>query len=236
MTARTHGMRRIIGWILVISYVLVVATGVWVGVRIGQFQASLSEQEIKEMYEQYSQVKTSEQSLKTQAIKQQQLNDIDKKTIELLRQENKDILEQLAKIKEEISYYKRVVNPDKNAQGLVLGRMRIKPMDAKDEYEFTADLMQVSGGRSVTGHFSFTITGKNIEGQAIKLPLSSLNKRYSKKGIRVKFYNYHDVQGTFKLPESFTPIEIQANVNFVQGKKVKIKKTYPWPKETLSPD
>ncbi len=223
----TKKTRQLMVAIMLIGYFLIGIVGYWGGVRsrdnivgkmIGQNRQMQTELSQRENYK-----------LKNQELlsKYQQDRLVDKETIELLRLENRDLLQDISELREEVIFYKRVVNPKKESKGLAIGRLELRPMTGENIYQFTIDLMQVTGRTKVQGRLYLTIIGMK-SGKEVQLSLPEMNAQYNKKGITVNFYNYKSLQGEISLPKDFMPKRVEVKVKFVKGKRVTLSKAYFW--------
>lgn len=157
----------------------------------------------------------------------QQGNRVEKRASELLRQENKDLQDRVAELEEENAHYHRVLTPEKEDKGLVIGRLELKPTSELNRFRYNFNMIQVAGRQKVTGEAFVTVMGiGNGEKQEITLEEISVNAEGSK--IRLGFRNFQAIAGEIKLPQGFVPEQVEIIAQFTGRKAVRLRKVYDW--------
>lgn len=224
---RSAGIKRVLWWAMIISYFMVGGTALWTGFQLGVRHMAFDTQKLIALEQANQNLRQQLDVGQAELAKLHQTSGIDGKTIELLRQDNKAFSEKLEALKEEVSYYKRVVNPGQEAQGLVIGRLNIKASPVPRRYKFNIDVIQVSGRKKVSGQLSLNLSGALNQAPA-KLALSDLNEDYKQSGIALSFFNYQAIEGELQLPEAFIPDQVEVITQFTQGKRITLKEVFDW--------
>ena len=133
-------------------------------------------------------------------------------------------------VKKELAFYEKVMAPEKEVDGLVIDNIKISASKSPGYYHFQVVLMQQQRKRSyVKGYIDLAITG-SLASQPTQLTLSDIST-VSKKDVSFSFKYFQIIEGTFTLPENFTPEKMQISAILTKTKwqkYQKLNKTLPW--------
>ena len=157
----------------------------------------------------------------------QQGNQVEKRASELLRKENKDLLDRVAELEEENAHYHRVLTPEKEDKGLVIGRLELKPTSENNRFRYNFNMIQVAGRQRVTGEAFVKIMGIG-EGIKQEISLEEITTDAEAAKIKLGFRNFQAIAGEIKLPEGFVPEQVEIVAQFTGRKAVRLRKVYDW--------
>ena len=225
-------------WMLLITLLgySVVAIGSYYGAQLVVQQRSMVPASLLVVQPpaEVAELEASIAQLEEQIAIYQQNGKVERQAIELVRQENKQLLDQISGLEEQVAYYKRVMNTDKRDKGLVIGKMLIKSTTEPMRFRYNFNLIQVSGSSRVGGKVFVTLLGVEY-GQKREIPLKELSDSVDNIGIKVGFHNFQSIQGELVITDGFQPEQVEIIAQFDSGKSVRLRKVYDWAvQETLS--
>lgn len=162
-------------------------------------------------------VATAEQSL---AIGEQA---DEKVRAELVEKENR-----IAELKQEISFYRGLMAPDEDGDGVSIGRFSLSQMSEPRRFQFKL-LVQQSATRHtvVKGHATFTVVGSQ-DGQPKRYPLSDLSQQVESEKIPLRFKYFQNIEGELQLPHGFEPEGVELSLKSGARKGFNIEQRYGW--------
>ena len=123
-----------------------------------------------------------------------------------LVQEIRDLQQQAAELREEISFYKLIISPENSSKGLGVYSLRVTPA-AENLYHFKMILTQAGESDTLAeGDVDMTIKGV-LNGQAEHLRLSDIQVPEDK-ALTYRFQYFQELTGSLQLPEEFVPREV----------------------------
>ncbi|MFI2811769.1 MULTISPECIES: DUF6776 family protein [Microbulbifer] len=162
-------------------------------------------------------VATAEQSL---AIGEQA---DEKVRAELVEKENR-----IAELKQEISFYRGLMAPDDDGDGVSIGRFSLSQMADERRYQFKLLVQQSATRHSVvTGHATFTVVGSQ-DGQPKRYPLSALSQQVDSEKIALRFKYFQNIEGELQLPHGFEPEGVELLLKSSARKGFNIEQRYGW--------
>lgn len=130
--------------------------------------------------------------------------------------------EEIAKLREELNFYRNIISPAGKASGLQIQGFQLTQGAGSHEYRYKLVLIQaLKHDRDVQGQVNLSVMGTR-GGREAALDFPGARE----KPIRVRFKYFQDIEGEFRLPPDFTPGEIKIIVSTNRGGP--IEQTYPW--------
>jgi len=174
--------------------------------------------------------------LKRQLAFYQQEAEMSNTAVEIVRKENKLLLDQVSELEKANVLYHRVLTPEKDDKGLAIGQLELKTTSDKLRFRYNFNLMQVSGRMRVNGLVHVTLFGV-IDGIKTEIKLNELpGSEASAKGISVGFRNFQSIDGELVLKEGFIPEQVEIVAQFSGRKTVRLRKVYDWLVEESNAD
>lgn len=132
---------------------------------------------------------------------------------EQLRQENKNMIENLASLQDQIATYQKLLSPKGVAQGLSANKLDLRLLpDGRVHYRLL--LIQMNADNEVLGSLEVKLVGG---GKSV--PVSIGDNRYTVK-------HFQNLSGDWQLPADFKPERVDIQLKPTRG--AAIKKSFRW--------
>lgn len=224
--------RPLLTWGLRLLLICLVALGAVASYYYGVFQgrsgASVAAEEVGRLNAALTAVQTSEAALRQQLANLELGARVDRQASEDVRQEVIDLKNQLAELQEENSFYRNLMAPSENQEGLNFGAVEISDTDTPRQYRYKVVLQQLSTNHQLlNGTLTFNVVGRR-EGEVVVLPLSDLSDDVETMNIKLRFKYFQTVQGQLQLPPGFEPERIELVARSSGSNPVKVEKRFGW--------
>lgn len=151
---------------------------------------------------------------------------IDKVTIEELKISHKDLMDELVSVREELSFYRQVIAPEKISALISLQTFKIEPQTEKNVYQLNLTLVQTKKRRStLVGTVEILVEG-TFKGKTITYSHADIAQ--GDKKIAFSFKYFQNVATKIKLPKDFAPAKVFVRA-YLKGKnKAEVNEDYSW--------
>ncbi len=215
-----------------VVFVVAIAIVCFVSFRYGYFDALKNQQQAIQERDQL-QLKTvqSAEEIKGLVKRVAQLTQagiVDRKANEEVRHTVKTLNDKIFQLEQDIVFYKKVMSPDSNEKGLVIGQLDINATDNSRRFKYRAVLKQLGAAEKVVqGYVNINIIGRrNAEETSIPLRELSINEEHL--NIKLRFKYFQNIVGELEVPDDFIPDKVQiVAVSKVPFKK-KVSKNFSW--------
>ena len=134
---------------------------------------------------------------------------------EQLRQENKNLLENIASLEDQVTMYKKLLSPGATASGLNADRLDLHMGSAPEHVNYRLVLTQISNGAAtVSGMIEARLVGG---GRSVTLPVGD---------NRFAFQYFQSLTGEWLLPAGFRPERV--DIVLKPGKGTPVQKSFRW--------
>ncbi len=131
-------------------------------------------------------------------------------------------------VKKELAFYEKVMAPEKEADGLVVDKIKITATQSPNHYRFQVVLVQQAlRKRYAKGYIELRFKGSSAN-KPSKINLRSISG-ITKKDLSFSFKYFQIIEGEFTLPDNFVPETTLLNVILP---KTKWQKYYKLDKKT----
>lgn len=132
---------------------------------------------------------------------------------------------ELATLREELSFYQKIISPANKRAGVQIQDLKIEQSGTKDQYRYKLVLIQaLSHDSLVTGSAGLEISGVQAGKQAvIRLPEAG------GRPISVNFKYFQNIEGLIQLPPDFKPMRIKVSVSTTGRNADTLEQWYYWP-------
>lgn len=138
-----------------------------------------------------------------------------------------DLQQTVQQLRKDITFYRDIMAPSENADGLQVKEIRMQPLRTPGRYSYKLVLTQVTNNRNfVEGVATVNLIGMK-EGEQQILPLRDLEGSDSL-GIKFRFRYFQNLEGELQLPDGFEPEKIQVVAQAKGRKTTKIERTFDW--------
>ena len=154
--------------------------------------------------------------------------EVDRKSLEEIRQEVIELKAVVASLEEENQFYRNLMNPDGEQNGLNFGPVEIVHTDRPRTFRYKVVMQQLASQHElVTGTLNFNVVGRQ-QGAVKVLPLSQLSSGVDSSNIKLRFKYFQNIEGELVLPEGFEPERIELEARASGGNSPVIEKRLAW--------
>ena len=173
-------------------------------------------------------VRSENESLRIRAATAEQSVTIGEQASESVRGELVEKENQIAELKQEISFYRGIMAPSEGSEGVSIGRFSISEAGDSRRYQYKL-LVQQSSARHdvVTGAARFTIFGQ-VDGEVRRYALADLSEQVDSESIPLRFKYFQNIEGELQLPEGFEPEGVELSLKSSKRKGFNIDQRYGW--------
>lgn len=160
--------------------------------------------------------------------------EVDRQSNEDVRQEVIALKEQLAQLEEDNSFYRNLMAPTQNQQGLTFGSVEIGDTDVARNFQYKVVMQQLATNHQLlSGTLKFTVFGK-LNGFDTSYELHELSPQVTTPSVRLRFKYFQTVEGRLELPEGFEPERIELVARSTGRDAVTVEKRFGWLVEETS--
>ncbi|PWN55974.1 DUF6776 family protein [Abyssibacter profundi] len=202
---------------------LSVAGGDWAKMR-ARAQDLASERTA--LQEQAAQLERENQRLREQLTFTERSAEIDQMACATVRASLKELESELAELREQVVFYRDIVQPDETRAGLRVHAVSLRALSEERHFTTVVTLVQsVRGNRSVSGRASIVIDGLQGD-EPLRLNLGEL-KSGDAGGFDFSFKFFQEIAVDFALPEGFIPSRMVISAD-PQGANNRIERQFDW--------
>ncbi|HEY8568899.1 DUF6776 family protein [Microbulbifer sp.] len=141
---------------------------------------------------------------------------------ELVAKEN-----QIAELRQEISFYRGIMAPSEGSDGVSIGRFSISEAgDGRYQYKLLVQ-QSAASHEVVTGEVQFTVVGQ-VAGESRRYALADLSPQVESKSIPLRFKYFQNIEGELQLPEGFVPEGVELSLKSSKRNGFNIDQRYGW--------
>lgn len=135
---------------------------------------------------------------------------------------------QILDMKEELTFYRSIVQPNKTARTISIKKIGLEP-DGSRQYRYKLSLVQDGRNDSpVRGTVEFYLEGSRGGEQVEMLEWPSVSVAKVDKQQKFGFKYFQNFEGTIKLPDRFIPSSIRVKVLSATSGVTDVEEIYPW--------
>lgn len=154
--------------------------------------------------------------------------EVDRQAADGMRKLVRDLQTQVAKLEEDVTFYKGIMAPNSVDKGLRVSKIEIKP-SKKGRFRYSVMMTQVAdNSRFVKGVAALNVVGL-IKGKRVVIPIRDLDDKVTTLGTKFRFRYYQELAGEITLPPSFVAQQLQVVLQSTGAKSQRLEKTHPWP-------
>jgi len=199
------------------------------GYYIGQLRAGFNLFEAKEIEaELQASIDLLEQKtldLKDQLAIAQRSSQVEEKAHQQVKSDLKTLQQENFALREEVDFYRGIVAPRENSEGIRIDQFNIDKSEGKNLYHFVLVLTQVKKNQHFTRGVAKLVFEGEQEGLPKKLELKDVSAD-KQKHLKFKFRYFQKFEGDIVLPAGFSPRQVVIEVD--PRKKKTIKRHFDW--------
>mgnify|MGYP001260796721 CR=1 FL=1 len=224
---RPHA-RLQLGAALLALFILGVAGAYQIGQKQAMTGYSRTQRDLAAVRAELEEVRKAEQQLRQQKESAALGAEVDRRSLEEVRQQVIELKAQIATLEEENKFYRNLMAPDGNQRGLNFGPVEIVHTDRPRTYRYKVVMQQLATHHEVlTGTLQFSVVGRQ-EGELRVLPLSQLSSTVDSTNIKLRFKYFQNIEGELVLPEGFEPERIELEARSTGNNATVIEKRFAW--------
>ncbi len=212
-----------------LTLVVIVATGgmaYWFGLNESLTPTADLVKERDELRYSLRELEQMNTQLQQDFIRMRVGGEIDGKASQVTQQTITALQEQVGKLNEEISFYKKMLLPNAVNEGLRIEQLDLLP-GAFGEIRYSLLLVQVVENPDyVQGNLQISLLGREA-GQKRQLPLSALGEG-GKDAIPFRFRYFQSIDGELVLPSEFEPMEVIIVAETRGANAQRLEKKFDW--------
>lgn len=160
--------------------------------------------------------------------------EVDRKSLEDVRQEVVDLKAALAALEEENQFYRNLMAPDGDKRGLNFGPVEIAQTDRPRTFRYKVVVQQLAAEQEMAGTLNFNVVG--LQDGAVKvLALKELSSTINSNSIKLRFKYFQSIEGELVLPEGFEPERVELEARAGGGNPNVIEKRFAWLAQNAKP-
>jgi DNA repair exonuclease SbcCD ATPase subunit len=164
--------------------------------------------------------------LRAQIAEFEQAREIDRRAYAEVDRNMADLQNEVLELKQEVAFYRSVVNSDKSGSGLQIQSFKVRREDGM-RYQYRLVLAQLaSTNAQVQGEAEVTLSGLS-NGSPRDVSLAQLSDP-DKRDLRFSLRHFQELQGSLKLPAGFVPLRVHLKVTPRNGPDAPVERTYSW--------
>ncbi len=134
---------------------------------------------------------------------------------------------EIAKLKEELSFYQSLLSPDEIKPGLSVQSLSLRQLEDTQNYTYhiVLTVMHVDKNEA-KGSIEMSVNGTR-GGVSQSLSLTDISAR-TEDTLRYEFRYFQRFEGSFTLPEEFEPLDVSILVRPDSKEREDIKVDFPW--------
>ncbi|MFQ5469895.1 MAG: DUF6776 family protein [Gammaproteobacteria bacterium] len=174
------------------------------------------------------QSQASIEGLRKQNARLTQAMEVDKFAYSEVEQSLQDLQNEVLDLKEELAFYRGIINPEDLARGLQIQSFRIEKGVEPGQYSYRVILTHYNNSAfRMRGNIQMAILGVH-EGVEKLLSQSDFLANNSAKKINYRFKYFQELSGKILIPEGFVPVKVEITVIAKDRKKSSFTKSYQW--------
>lgn len=199
----------------VAALVTCVAVGAWGFYDYGRYKGGYDRdrdaEKLSHVRDQLDQLEKENKRLHMQAALLQQGNTVDRYAYKDVSQSLKGLQDEIYELKEEVAFYRTVLEPGKAAKGLRIQSLKLQGVGHKNQYRYKLVLTQVlTNAKPVSGAVEVTVYGMR-NGTQGTLSWSDLTSDRDR-ALPFQFKYFQKLEGVIAFPAGFKPTRIALRV------------------------
>lgn len=210
-------------------FLAIVIAGVYrYGLSQSGFEFGVASRAQAQLSEQISNLRAKNAELEEALARAQRGQQVNTKTYRELEENLKDAAREIARLREELSFYRNIVSPANKQAGVRIQKLDIEKSAGPGHFQYKLVLIQaLKHDRQILGRAHFEIEGLQAGSRRV-IRIAKINGRE----IIVNFKYFQDIKGVFELPLAFEPSRVKVVVETRGPQAVKLTQHYDWPRST----
>jgi len=200
----------------------------YLGQQLSRNTDSRAQRDLAALRAELETVRKAEQQLRQQRENAKLGAEVDRKSLEDVRQEVIDLKAAIAGLEEENQFYRNLMTPDADTRGLSFGPVEIVQTERPRTFRYKVVIQQLATQHELlSGTLNFKVVGRQ-DGEAKVLALKELSSTIDSADIKLRFKYFQNVEGELVLPEGFEPERIELEARPAGSSTGVIEKRLAW--------
>ncbi|MFT5082959.1 MAG: hypothetical protein ACI9Y1_000996 [Lentisphaeria bacterium] len=219
-------------WCLILSMLALASLAVYAGLRFGHKEGmSEQQQALEDIARLRSELSTS--SERNEELEQVVANinlgaEVDRKANEDVRQKMIQLNEKIAQLEEENGFYRGLMSPTKNKQGLDIGSVEISQTERTGVYNYKVVMQQLANNHQLlSGTLEYKVVGRT-NGEPVSYFLNELSSQVDSVAIKLRFKYFQTIEGEMQIPLGFEPEGIDVVARSTGKNAVTVERRFGW--------
>jgi|AZIK01.1.fsa_nt_gi outer membrane murein-binding lipoprotein Lpp len=214
-------------------YLIMIIAIVSVGGYLGGYYDSRSQLQQLSVQKQFlehnlSQAEETIQNLSQRVSVLEKGGEVDRKAAESFRQTVRELNAEVARLEQEVGFYKGIMAPGSADRGLRISKIDIQAAESPQNFRYTIMLTQVvDNSAHIEGQAAINIVGQ-IDGKTSVLPLRDIDSSIDDLGIKFRFRYFQEIKGELTLPDGFVPEQMQVVLQSSGNQPQRVEETQRW--------
>jgi hypothetical protein len=214
--------------LLLLAVVALVGGAHRYGISQGRQGQIVAEEELLRLRQELAETRAFETDLRQQLANLRLGSQVDRQASEDVRQEVIELKNQLAELQEENSFYRNLMAPADNKEGLNFGAVEVSDTDVPRQYRYKVVLQQLATSHQLlSGTLTFNVVGRRDDIVTV-LPLKDISEDIDSVNIKLRFKYFQTVEGLLQLPPGFEPERIELVARSTGRNAVTVEKRFGW--------
>lgn len=181
----------------------------------------------RDLQEEMRSLREQNQELAEEVVRSQRGNQIDDAATAEMQETLKSQQGEIAEMKEQLAFFRGIVEPEESAAGLRIQRLVVWPGKEDRVFHFSLVLIQsVRNENKVSGRVKISTQGVS-GGSAKTIDLAGLMLK-PRPSLGFKFRYFQEINGAFRLPKGFDPGKVDIKVTRSDSDSLKVSESYGW--------
>lgn len=173
-------------------------------------------------------VDSDSETLQERLIKAEQTASIDKLTVQGLQTSIARMSQQIAQLKEDVLFYKKITEGADSETGLVVSKLDLLSTATANHFLYKIKFIQAGDSdRTIEGYTNISLSGVQDDAE-VTLPLSVVSNVVQGENIKLRFRSFQEVEGELTLPAGFEPVRVEILAVTEGSSSKSIQKNFTW--------
>jgi hypothetical protein len=220
------GLKRLL--LLLIIPLLLLLAGMYLGRLAAYDDMNADPQSVPSMRLEISRLREDLKLTEGALQLQRTLHEVDSRALEMVRSEMTAQKERAAEREENLRFYRSLVAPDENANGLSMRQPELVAGASPGHFSYRFVIQQKARKNEwVEGSLSVSVSG--YQGQKeVSYQLGSLSHDMDEEAVALSFRYFQAVEGELVLPEGFAPKEVTVVASASKPREAQVRAVFPW--------
>lgn len=225
-----HKRRQIIRTLFIALVSAAAAYYIGISEMKSSYQQALDRLDV--MAKQYSEAIDEKSLLEQQVTNLEQSDAINAHAKQEIQATISALRARVALLQKDVSFYQNIMAPSKNNKGLQIQTVEMTALPNKSGYAYKIVLSQLANNRRyIDGVVAVNIVGSQYS-ESLVIPLRDVSS-VEELGMKFRFRYFQEFEGEIRLPEGFTPEQLQVVAQSKGKSASRIESTSEW-RELLS--